>query len=84
MPFSIIYLICFSFFPETPEYLIRHNKLIEGENSLRFYRGLNKTERLPESVSNELKDMKANLLSPSLQDKIHLKDFSKICIFFKY
>lgn len=50
---SLAFVIGFSFFPETPQYLISRNKFEEAEKAFKFFRGLNGDETLPEDLQND-------------------------------
>ncbi|XP_063700202.1 facilitated trehalose transporter Tret1-like [Culicoides brevitarsis] len=40
LPLSAIFLVGFTFLPETPIFLMKNNRLEEAEKALRFYRGI--------------------------------------------
>lgn len=51
------FLLLFSFFPETPIFLLRKNKLREAEKSLKFLRGCKHENSINEDVKCELEKM---------------------------
>lgn len=53
----ISFVILFSFFPETPIYLLRNNKIQEAEKSLKYLRGSDKEEAMNDDVKFELETM---------------------------
>nr|CAD7201481.1 unnamed protein product [Timema douglasi] len=65
----IIYLLVFSYVPETPYYLMSQGKILEAMKTLKWLRGNNNPtiEGEFESLSKRLKDVKANK-SASLKD----------------
>ncbi|XP_055585148.1 facilitated trehalose transporter Tret1-2 homolog [Uranotaenia lowii] len=42
LPLPLIFMLWFSFIPETPFYLMKTNNYVESEDALRFYRGYRK------------------------------------------
>lgn len=53
----IVFVILFSFFHETPVYLLRKNKKQEAERSLKFYRGSDKGKAMNDNEKLELEKM---------------------------
>ncbi|XP_030384785.1 facilitated trehalose transporter Tret1 [Scaptodrosophila lebanonensis] len=49
----LLFIICFVFMPETPQFLLQCNKLEEAEHALRYYRNIKK--RVSKELSEELK-----------------------------
>lgn len=48
------FVVAFSFFPETPMFLIKQNKLTAAEKSIRFYQNLNDSEQHTDLVRLEM------------------------------
>ena len=63
--FSVGFIILFSFFPETPVYLLRNGKIDEAEKSLKFLRGLKKFEALSDDVYDEFQKMQKKTIDDS-------------------
>lgn len=81
----VIFSIIVLFFPETPQSLVKQNKLEKAADSFKYYRGLKKDETLSKSQSEELNNILSSTLNPTKQpEKTSLKDFGKfsdiICI----
>jgi MFS family permease len=53
----VAFTLLFSFFPETPVYLLRYKKHDEAERSLKFLRRINKTNGLTELAADDLQKM---------------------------
>lgn len=53
----LTFFVLFAFFPETPSYLLRHNKIKEAESSLKFLRCCKQSDEMPEDVRYELQQM---------------------------
>ncbi|XP_017473364.1 PREDICTED: facilitated trehalose transporter Tret1 [Rhagoletis zephyria] len=56
---SFVFLLCFSFLPETPQHLINNNKIKKAEKSLKYYRNIRAlSHELPEDFKFELDKLK--------------------------
>ncbi|XP_017047673.1 facilitated trehalose transporter Tret1 [Drosophila ficusphila] len=57
---SFVFVGCFWFMPETPQYLVKINKTEEAEHSLRYYRNIrsNPAKELSEELQFELQKLK--------------------------
>ncbi|XP_017011525.2 facilitated trehalose transporter Tret1 [Drosophila takahashii] len=57
---SFVFVGCFWFMPETPQYLAKTNKVEEAEHSLRYYRNIksNPAKELSEELQLELQQLK--------------------------
>jgi MFS family permease len=53
----LAFFVLFSFFPETPIYLLRNNKKHQAEKSLKFLRGIRQQDVASDDVINELNKM---------------------------
>lgn len=78
--FPIIFFIIFWFCPETPVYLMKHNKLQDAQDALKFLRGISKDSvTISEEVQVELDSLQkigSNQVLNSTQDnKITFFDF---------
>lgn len=81
--FPILFLIFYSFMPETPYYLMHSNRLKDAERSLRFYRNV-KEDSTTENKSFEYEltklqyahvELKKQTNKEENQDKLKIKDF---------
>lgn len=81
----LVFIVCFSFNPESPQYLALHNTR-KAERSLRYYRGISSNDEANEEFQQELSRLckseqpikvneKAGTAQPSWQDfSKYLKD----------
>lgn len=74
----IIFTIIVFFFPECPQSLIKQNKLVQAEKSFRFYRGISKTNEMNKKHTDEFDLFMLKISSSTDEEKVTLKDFSKI------
>ncbi|EDW03495.1 GH11266 [Drosophila grimshawi] len=58
---SVVFVVCFWFMPETPQYLAQHHKLQEAEKALRYYRNIRSraSKELSEQLQLELHKLRA-------------------------
>lgn len=73
----------FSFVPETPIWLMKHKRIREAEQSLRFYRGISRdTIETSEEFNEELEKLKhfsdIKTVLETKEDDLHLRDFGKL------
>lgn len=78
--FPIAYTILIIFFPETPQSLIKRNKLKDAEISFKYYRGIEKRSTLSKEYQQEFQDMIAKLTNTANHKelKVVFKDFRKL------
>lgn len=80
---SVIFVLLFLCFPETPRYLLLNNKLDKAEQSLQFYKSIKDTVEINNSDHLMMEMKKLNELiveaNDSKQNKIYLTDLSKFC-----
>ncbi|XP_054742915.1 facilitated trehalose transporter Tret1 isoform X1 [Anastrepha obliqua] len=56
---TFVFLMCFSFLPETPQHLINNNKIKKAEKSLKYFRNIRAlSHELPEHFKFELDKLK--------------------------
>lgn len=67
-----------SFFPETPQSLIKQNKIEQARLSHKFYRGLKKDDKLPSEYTAEFDQILDATLLSQQNSKVSLADFSKL------
>ncbi|GAB0091271.1 hypothetical protein DMENIID0001_060900 [Sergentomyia squamirostris] len=72
-----VFVVIFPFFPETPQYLLLSGKVKQAEESIRFFRGLNKdlTQQVPDSVKLELDQLHSSSTTTKKATSISLEDF---------
>lgn len=72
-----IFFVVFSFFPETPQFLLKQNREEDALKSLRFYRGVDRhLVCIPKNVSEEFERMQITNTSQQGEDQaVRLKDF---------
>lgn len=75
-----IFLLSFSFLPETPQHLLRQNKIDKAEKSFLYFRNVQVAmPELPENLKSELQKLKSNeSLDPSIGGSVNtlkLEDF---------
>ncbi|XP_055300883.1 facilitated trehalose transporter Tret1-like isoform X2 [Sitodiplosis mosellana] len=58
---SIVFLVSFTYFPETPSFLLRCKKEELAERSFRFYRNVKKGEPMPENIGKEWDELQKGL-----------------------
>ncbi|KAL9706868.1 hypothetical protein quinque_010386 [Culex quinquefasciatus] len=66
LAFPVLFLVCFSFIPDTPFYLMQQNNYTKSENALLFYRGYRYGTQ---QVSNEFKLELMNLKGQFREEK---------------
>lgn len=83
----VIFLICFSFNPESPQFLAKLDTA-KAEKALRYYRGIKSNESPSEDFQQELtrlckshQEVEAGDKTESPTEKISWKDFSKFSKF---
>lgn len=87
--FPIVFMLGFSFVPETPIWLMKQKRINEAELSLRFYRGISRNAiEISKEFSEELQQLKhfaeIKTVLETKEDDLHLRDFGKIlCYQFK-
>jgi hypothetical protein len=80
---SVVFVIGFSFAPESPSYLAINNRMDEAENGLRYFRGINKTTKWcgTEKYFIEVEELRkiADTHTDKLghHNKLEMADFSK-------
>lgn len=57
----IAFVITFSFFPESPSYLLQKNEVAKAEKSLKFYRSSSKSSQLNENEKLEMEKLMKNM-----------------------
>lgn len=67
----MLFAVLFCFFPETPTFLVKQNKLEAADRSIRFYHGLNKKTDI-KLIQEEIERLKSQISSDS-----KFADFSK-------
>lgn len=70
----IAFAASISFFPETPQYLLTHNKSIEARKALEFLRSGNPIETLNDEFQHLVETMKKRI---TMNNKFEMKDFSE-------
>jgi MFS family permease len=65
----VVFVMLFSFFPETPFYLLKHAKNQEAQRSLKFLRGSDKREEMTDSEKCELEKMISKVEEDTLKKR---------------
>lgn len=82
----IVYIICFSFLPETPQFLIKQNRQADAELSLRYFRGILHSETHSDEIQQEVEKMikstntNTDKLSDPKENSISLADLKSPAI----
>jgi hypothetical protein len=76
IPFSIVFILTMSFFPESPQYLVSIQKFDEAEKSLRYYRNAKEEAHEMEAIKTELQLFKDVIEAKKNEEKLTLQDFS--------
>lgn len=74
--FPLIYPFLIFFFPETPQSLIKKNKLEDARESLRFYRGIKPHEKMSSKYSTEFLQI-IEVIAAQQETKVNFTDFSE-------
>lgn len=77
----IIFMLGFSFVPETPIWLMKHKRISEAELSLRFYRGINRdTIEISKEFNEEFEKLKnfAETVLETKENDFQFKDLGKV------
>lgn len=73
----IIYPFLAALLPETPQSLIKKNKIEEAREAHKFYRGFKENEKVTTEYANEFEQILSSTLSSQQDSKVSLSDFSK-------
>lgn len=76
----VVFLALFSFFPESPQYLLTNGRPLEAERSLRFYRNVKQTDANAEDDAHllvEFEKFKAIAKQNEMQPALRVADFGK-------
>lgn len=81
--FPVIFMLGFSFVPETPIWLMKHKRINEAEQSLRFYRGISRDQiEISKEFNEELEQLKhfaeIKTVLETKENDLHFRDFGKI------
>lgn len=78
----IVFLIGFVWMPESPQYLLKTNRVEEAERSLRFYRNVQTKDDAASRklVDDEFEKFKAIAKQNEAQPPLQMSDFSNILI----
>ncbi|XP_031637651.1 facilitated trehalose transporter Tret1-like [Contarinia nasturtii] len=72
----ILYLICFTALPNTPQFYLQKGNMQAAENSLRFYKGFKAENQLEINAFNKEFERLKSLANKQKEDKkVHLSDF---------
>ncbi|XP_037817860.1 facilitated trehalose transporter Tret1-like [Lucilia sericata] len=81
--FPILYLVALTKFPETPQFLLRKQQEDKALEAFKFYKNTkmpknikaNESEQKVLNTDGEFQELKLNMLSSNIQEKLSFKDF---------
>lgn len=77
----IVYPILAVLIPETPQSLIKNNRIEDARRAHKFYRGFKKNDKLPSEYSDEFEQILSSTLISQQDSKVSLSDFSESSFF---
>ncbi|KNC32811.1 putative facilitated trehalose transporter Tret1-2 [Lucilia cuprina] len=84
--FPILYLVVLTKFPETPQFLLRKQKIEKAHKAFKFYKNLTKSKNIEATkveqqelnVDGEFQELKLNILTNNIEEKLSFKDFVSV------
>ncbi|XP_055303105.1 facilitated trehalose transporter Tret1-like [Sitodiplosis mosellana] len=73
----LIYVACFAFIPNTPQYCLRRGRIEEAEKSLRYFKGFKGDPKQIKAFNIEFERLKSVSKEHNTDQKLQINDFSE-------